>query len=86
MTLHAPLLSLREIHVMRLAAEGMTAKATAIALHISESAVNLYLMNARHKLGARTKSEAIAILMDAEPLMKESIEQVKGVARGVPLV
>ena len=77
MTLHASLLSLREVQAMRLAAKGMTAKATAKALHISASAVNLYLTNARHKLGARTKSEAIAILLEAGPTFRESIEYLR---------
>lgn len=77
MNFHAPLLSLREIQVMRLAAEGLTAKATAKALHISGSAVNLYLTNARHKLGAKTKAEAIAMLIEAGPFLRESMEQLR---------
>lgn len=62
---------------MRLAAEGLTAKATAKALQISESAVNLYLTNARHKLGAKTKARAFALLIEAGPLLSENIEQLR---------
>lgn len=76
MEVHAPRLSLREIEVLRLAAEGFTAKSTAQVLHLSESAVNLYLMHARQKLNARTKVEAIAMLMDSGMVLRDSIEHV----------
>jgi DNA-binding CsgD family transcriptional regulator len=69
-------LSLRELQVLLLAAHGQTAKASALALHISESAISLYMTHARHKLGAKTKSEAIAIFMDTGAVFTESIESV----------
>lgn len=81
MNMHIPLLSLREIQVLRLAAEGLTAKATATALHLSESAVNLYLVHARQKLGAKTKAEAIAMWMESGSVISESIEHVKAAVR-----
>lgn len=74
-------LSLRELQVLRLAAEGLTAKATARVLQVSESAVNLYLMHARQKLGAKTKAEAIAALTDSGDLVTESIAHMKAMVR-----
>lgn len=81
MNLPSRLLSLREMQVLRLAAEGLTAKATAQVLHLSESAVNLYLVHARQKLGAKTKAEAIAVLMDSGAVITESIDHVKATFR-----
>jgi DNA-binding CsgD family transcriptional regulator len=69
-------LSLRELQVLLLAAHGQTAKASALALHISESAISLYMTHARHKLGAKTKAEAIAMFMDTGAVFTESIESV----------
>jgi DNA-binding CsgD family transcriptional regulator len=74
-------LSLRELQVLRLAAEGLTAKGTARVLQISESAVNLYLTHARQKLGAKTKAEAIASLGDSGDLVTESITHMKAMVR-----
>ena len=76
-TSNEPHLSLRELQVLRLAAEGQTAKAIALALHVSVSAVSLYMLHARQKLGARTKSEAIAILMDTGTTLLASANYVK---------
>jgi DNA-binding CsgD family transcriptional regulator len=76
-----PHLSLRELQVMRLAAEGQTAKAIALALHISASAVSMYMMHARLKLGVKTKSEAIAMLVDTGAVLIESIERTKSAMR-----
>lgn len=69
-------LSLRELQVLLLAAHGQTAKASALALHISESAIGLYMTHARYKLGAKTKTEAIAMFMDTGAVFTESIESV----------
>jgi DNA-binding CsgD family transcriptional regulator len=69
-------LSLRELQVLLLAAHGQTAKASVLALHISESAIALYMTHARQKLGAKTKSEAIAMFMDTGAVFTESIESV----------
>jgi DNA-binding CsgD family transcriptional regulator len=74
---HTPHLSLRELQVLHLAAEGLTAKETAKLLNLSESAVNLYICHARQKLGAKTKAEAIAMMMDSGELTRGNIEKVK---------
>jgi hypothetical protein len=62
------------MQVLRSAASGQTAKVTAFALHLSTSAVSLYMLNARRKLGAKTKSEAIVMLMNTGADLNESIE------------
>jgi DNA-binding CsgD family transcriptional regulator len=54
-------LSPREREVLRWAAEGKTAWETAQLLGVSESAVSLYMGNAMTKLGAATKTQAVAI-------------------------
>lgn len=54
-------LSPREREVLQWAAEGKTARETANLLGLSESAVNLYSAKAMTKLGARTKTHAVAI-------------------------
>lgn len=81
MTVHTPHLSLRELQVLHLAAEGLTAKETAKLLHLSESAVNLYTCHARRKLGAKTKAEAIAVMMETGEITRESIEGIKPMKR-----
>ncbi len=54
------LLSCREREVLLWLCAGHRVSAIAEKLGISESAVNLYLKNARAKLGARTREQAIA--------------------------
>lgn len=54
-------LSPREREVLLWAAEGRTARETALLLGLSESAVNLYAARAMSKLRARTKAQAVAI-------------------------
>lgn len=81
MNVHTPHLSLRELQVLHLAAEGLTAKETARLLNVSESAVNLYICHARQKLGAKTKAEAIAMMMGSGELTRESIERAKTAKR-----
>lgn len=55
-----PPLSAREHETMGLISKGMRAKEVAHTMGISEASVRLYLKNARVKLKARTKEEAVA--------------------------
>ena len=52
-------LSARERQALALVARGMRAKEISHTLSVSEASIRLYLKNARQKLGARTKEEAI---------------------------
>lgn len=56
-------LSARERQALALVARGMRAKEIAHTLSVSEASIRLYLKNARQKLGARTKEEAIVRAM-----------------------
>lgn len=56
----APSLTVREIECLRWAADGKTAWETSIILSISERTVVFHLRNATSKLGASTKSQAVA--------------------------
>lgn len=58
--LSAPLLSPREIEVIRWAAEGKTAWETSRIINISERTVNFYFRNAAEKLGAASKAHTLA--------------------------
>lgn len=53
-------LSPREYETMLFISKGMRPKEVAHTMGISEASVRLYLKNARLKLGARTKAEAVA--------------------------
>ena len=56
------LLSPREVQCLRLLAQGYRTKDIARALDLSTAAVELYLRNARRKLGAATREQAIAMV------------------------
>ena len=56
-------LSAREKQSMTLLAGGLKVPRIAFELSLSEAAVRLYLRNAKSKLGADTREEAIAIAM-----------------------
>jgi len=58
-----PRLSPREVDVMRLAAQGYSAKRTALALGISPHSVRVHLALARRRLKARNTAEAVAIAL-----------------------
>lgn len=58
--LHRPLLSPREIEVLKWAAEGKTVWATSVILGLSEKTVRFYLANAAVKLNATNKTQAVA--------------------------
>jgi DNA-binding NarL/FixJ family response regulator len=63
----------REIDVLRLVAEGLSNKAVAQALSISENTVKYHMRNILQKLGAQNRTEAVthAIrtgLLDPDPL------------------
>jgi DNA-binding CsgD family transcriptional regulator len=53
-------LTFRERQCLSLAADGLSAKRMAVALGVSEKTVELHLARARHKLGARTTTQAVA--------------------------
>ncbi len=72
----SPGLSEREAACLKLAAEGLLIKQTALRLGISEQTVNFHLMAARHKLHAHNTTNAVAIAM-AQNLIK--IEAVRAV-------
>lgn len=55
-----PLLSGRERECLLWLCAGLRVSKIAAKLSISESAVNLYITNAKHKLGAKTREQAIA--------------------------
>ncbi len=54
------LLSEREIECLLWLCAGLRSAAIAGKLNISESAVNLYITNAKYKLGAKTREQAVA--------------------------
>lgn len=56
-----PALSAREIEVLSLARHGMGDAGIAEAIRISVRTVRFHFENARHKLGARSRAEAIAL-------------------------
>lgn len=58
---HSVRLSPREVQCLQLLAQGCRTKDIARALDLSNAAVELYLRNARRKLGAVTREQAIAI-------------------------
>ena len=58
-----PRLSPREVDVMRLAAQGYSAKRTALKLGISPHSVRVHLTLARRRLKARNTAEAVAIAL-----------------------
>jgi len=53
-------LTFRERQCLALAASGLSAKGMSFALGISEKTIELHLARARHKLGARTTTQAVA--------------------------
>ncbi|MGI9352191.1 MAG: LuxR C-terminal-related transcriptional regulator [Rhizobiaceae bacterium] len=57
---HDCLLSIREKECLLWLCAGMRTSVIADKLSISNSAVNLYIANAKHKLGAKTREQAIA--------------------------
>jgi DNA-binding NarL/FixJ family response regulator len=59
----APTLSPRETEVLRQVAAGMTNKAIALQLGISEHTVKFHLGSAMTKLGAASRAEAVAVAM-----------------------
>lgn len=61
-------LSPREEQCLSLLASGMRTKEIARSLTLSPASVELYLRNARQKLGATTREQAIAIAMDGHLL------------------
>jgi DNA-binding CsgD family transcriptional regulator len=58
-----PRLSPREVDVMQLAAQGYSAKRTALKLGISPHSVRVHLALARRRLKARNTAEAVAIAL-----------------------
>lgn len=56
-------LSPRESEILALVADGLTSKAIAARLGISESTVNWHLANALRKLGASSRAAAVAAAM-----------------------
>ena len=55
-------LTLRQLQMLRLLAEGLTAKQIAALLHLQPSSVRSHLTAARRNLGAATSEQAVAIL------------------------
>ena len=56
----APLLTARELDVLRLLAEGNSNEAIAAELHIAPDTVRAHLRKAMRKLGSRTRTQAVA--------------------------
>jgi DNA-binding CsgD family transcriptional regulator len=54
-------LTSREIQALRLVAEGRTGKEAARAMNITHAGVKWHLAKAMKKLGARSRTEAVAI-------------------------
>jgi len=59
-------LSPREYQTLELIAHGIRPKQIAHELKVSEASVRLYLKNARQKLGAETRDEAVALFLQTE--------------------
>ncbi|MEL7529307.1 MAG: LuxR C-terminal-related transcriptional regulator [Pseudomonadota bacterium] len=59
-------LSPREFQTLDLIARGIRPKQIAHELKVSEASVRLYLKNARQKLGAETRDEAVALFLQTE--------------------
>lgn len=66
-------LSHREMQCLSLAADGIVSKQIAAEMNISEKTVELHLARARHKLGARTTTQAVAISLAAALLGSHSL-------------
>ena len=60
MTQGVPTLSARELDVLRLVAEGVTNRGIAKRLFISEGTVKTHLVHAFAKLGAESRTAAVA--------------------------
>lgn len=58
-----PLLSARELEILRLTAEGSGAAATAAALHLSIATVRTHIQNGYQKLGVSDRAAAVAAAM-----------------------
>lgn len=65
-TLARPVLSSREKQVLGLVVLGLTNGEIARKLHVSQSTVKTHLSSAYTKLGARSRSEATALILDPE--------------------
>ncbi|WP_422040408.1 response regulator transcription factor [Roseibium sp.] len=59
-------LSPREYQTLELISTGIRPKQIAHELQVSEASVRLYLKNARQKLGAETRDEAVALFLQTE--------------------
>ena len=55
------LLTDREIEILRLVAKGMTTQEIAVQLHRAEVTVKWHIRNAMRKLGAVSRTEAVAL-------------------------
>lgn len=60
-----PSLSARERQCLSMAAGGLVTKQIAAELGVSEKTIEMHLARARHKLGARTTTQAVAISLAA---------------------
>ena len=65
-------LSAREHQTLELMATGLRPKQIAAQLGVSEASIRLYLKNARSKLGAGTKEEALVIFVQKRAALIES--------------
>jgi DNA-binding NarL/FixJ family response regulator len=65
-TLARPALSTREKQVLGLVVLGLTNGEIAAKLHLSQSTVKTHLSSSFSKLGARSRSEATALILDPE--------------------
>ncbi|MFZ2243103.1 MAG: helix-turn-helix transcriptional regulator, partial [Gordonia amarae] len=60
-----PTLSARELEVLQLVADGATNNAIAARLHISDATVKSHLVHIYTKLGASSRTAAVAAARDA---------------------
>jgi len=75
-------LTVRELEILELIAQGQSAKEAAIALRIMPRTVECHLDAVRMKLGARNRTHVVAIAIGAGILPFETMEHCKATTYG----
>jgi DNA-binding CsgD family transcriptional regulator len=78
-----PSLTNREREILALLAQGLRGSEVAVRLDVSSETVKTHIRNARGKLGARTRIQAVVIALDAG-LLAEPQGVVKATPVAVP--
>jgi DNA-binding NarL/FixJ family response regulator len=77
MSVHKPSLSARERQVLGLLVNGLTNSEISARLFLSESTVKSHLSSAYTKLGVRSRSEAVSVLVDPRETLSAGIHLVR---------